>query len=383
MRILIAPNSFKNSLDANEVAAAIREGLEQSFLPVTCELFPVADGGDGTAPLLMQHLNARAVTLNVQGPKAQEVQATYGWLQATQTAVIEMAAASGLRLLPVAERDPLHCSSNGTGELMLDALNRGASSILLCIGGSATVDGGSGILQALGYRFLDKNDQELLFMPERLLKLAAIDDSKAHARLRECSILILCDVKNRLLGEQGAARVFGPQKGADKEGVEKLETALQQFRDVVLKQFGKDMAAYEHGGAAGGTAAGIAAVLGAELRNGTDEFLEMTNFDKALQGADLVITGEGSLDEQTLHGKAPFGVAIRAGALNIPVVGLAGRVSLHKEAVMEPYFDAILPIGNEPAELEEAFRNTKVNLVRTANQLGNLLALQKGTNKKN
>lgn len=383
MRILIAPNSFKNSLDANEVAAAIREGLEQSSLEVTCELFPVADGGDGTAPLLMQHLHARAVALTVQGPKAEEVQATYGWLPTTQTAVIEMAAASGLRLLPVAERDPLHCSSNGTGELMLDALNRGATSILLCIGGSATVDGGSGILQALGYRFLDKNDNELLFMPERLQKLATIDDSKAHVRLRECSILILCDVKNRLLGEQGAARVFGPQKGADKEGVEKLEAALQQFRDVVLKQFGKDMAAYEHGGAAGGTAAGLAAVLDAELRNGTDEFLEMTNFDKALQNADLVITGEGSLDEQTLHGKAPFGVAVRAGALKIPVVGLAGRVPMHQEAVMEPYFDAIFPIGNEPSELEEAFRNTRVNLVRTANQLGNLLALEKGKDKKN
>ncbi|MGN6420329.1 MAG: glycerate kinase [Pseudobacter sp.] len=383
MHILIAPNSFKNSLDANDVAAAIREGLERSSLEASYELFPVADGGDGTAPLLMKHLNARSVALTVHGPKAEEVKATYGWLPSTQTAIIEMAAASGLRLLPVAERDPLHCSSNGTGELMLDGLNRGATSILLCIGGSATVDGGSGILQALGYRFLDKNDNELLFMPERLQKLATIDDSKAHARLRECSILILCDVKNRLLGEQGASRVFGPQKGADKEGVEKLEAAMQQFRDVVLKQFGKDMAAYEHGGAAGGTAAGLAAVLDAELRNGTDEFLEMTNFDKALKEADLVITGEGSLDEQTLQGKAPFGVAVRAGALNIPVVGLAGRVPMHQEAVMEPYFDAIFPIGNEPSELEEAFRNTRVNLVRTANQLGNLLALQKGKNKKN
>lgn len=218
-------------------------------------------------------------------------------------------------------------------------------------------------------------------MPERLQKLATIDDSTAHVRLRECSIIILCDVKNRLLGEQGAARVFGPQKGADPEGVEKLEAALQHFRDVVLKQYGVDMGSYVHGGAAGGTAAGLAALLQAELKNGTDEFLEMTNFDESLRGADLVITGEGSLDEQTLHGKAPFGVAIRAGALNIPVVGLAGRIPLHNEAVLEPYFDAIFPIGNEPSELEAAFRNTRANLVRTANQLGNLLALKNGKNK--
>lgn len=381
MRILIAPNSFKNSLDADDVAAAIREGLEESYLKATCELFPVADGGDGTATLLMQHLNARPVEAIVQGPKAEEVKAQYGWLPSTSTAIIEMAAASGLRLIPVDERDPLHCTSNGTGELIAHALDLGASSILLCIGGSATVDGGSGILQALGFRFLDKNDNELLFMPERLQKLAYIDDSKAHIRLRECSIIILCDVNNRLLGEQGAARIFGPQKGADKEAVEKLEAALQQFRDVVLKQTGKDMAALEHGGAAGGTAAGLAALLNAELRNGTDEFLEMTNFNKALQAADLVITGEGSLDEQTLHGKAPYGVAVRARALNIPVIGLAGRVPLMKEPVMEPYFDAIFPIGNEPAELEQAFRHTKLNLIRTANQLGNLLALQNGHSK--
>lgn len=381
MRILIAPNSFKNSLNAEEVAAAIREGLEQSCQQVTCELFPVADGGDGTATLLMQHLNARPVEVVVQGPKSEEIKATYGWLPSTATAIIEMAAASGIRLLPVSERDPLHCSSNGTGELIAHALDQGASSILLCIGGSATVDGGSGILQALGYRFLDKSDQELLFMPERLQKLSHIDISKAHARLRECSIIILCDVKNRLLGEQGAARVFGPQKGAGKEDVEKLEAALQQFRDVVLKQTGRDMAGLEHGGAAGGTAAGLATLLDAELKNGTDEFLEMTNFNKALEQADLVITGEGSLDEQTLHGKAPYGVALRARALNIPVIGLAGRVPLMKEPVMETYFDAILPIGNEPAELEQAFRNTKLNLVRTANQLGNLLALQNGKSK--
>lgn len=381
MRILIAPNSFKNSLDAGEVAAAIREGLEESFLKVTCELFPVADGGDGTAMLLIQHLNARPVEVIVQGPKAEQVKALYGWLPSTRTAIIELASASGLRLLSATDRDPLHCSSNGTGELIAHALDQGATSILLCIGGSATVDGGSGILQALGYRFLDKSDNELLFMPERLQKLASIDHSKAHVRLRDCSIIILCDVRNRLLGEQGAARVFGPQKGADKDAVEKLESALQQFRDIVLKQTGIDMAAFDHGGAAGGTAAGLAALLNAGLKNGTDEFLEMTNFNKALGRSDLVITGEGSLDEQTLHGKAPFGVAVRARALGIPVIGLAGRVPLVKEPVMEPYFDAILPIGNEPAELEQAFRNTRENLIRTANQLGNLLALQNGKSK--
>jgi len=237
--------------------------------------------------------------------------------------VIEMAEISGLKLLQDHERDPLHTTSLGTGELIRKALDKGTRKIILCIGGSATVDGGCGILQALGIRFLDKSGKELTDLPQNLTLLESIDTSALDKRIRDTELIILCDVNNFLLGDQGAAAVFGPQKGASVSDLTHLEKALGKFRDVTIRQKGQDMQLIPHGGAAGGTAAGLQVYLEATLVNGIEYFLDLTNFDKVLSQADLVITGEGSIDLQTLEGKGPFGIARRAKQKNIPVIGLA------------------------------------------------------------
>jgi glycerate kinase len=228
----------------------------------------------------------------------------------------------------------------------------------------------------LGIRFLNNENEILKGLPESLVHLAAIDLSGLDKRILNCELIILCDVENKLLGEAGAAKIFGPQKGASPEDVEKLEAALSKLHDIALCETGKDMAAIKHGGAAGGVAAGLSVFCNAKLVNGIDYFLSITAFDIALQKADLVITGEGSIDTQTLQGKGPYGVAIRAEEKNIPVIGIAGKVPLTTDAQLQKYFDVLLAINNEPIEITTAIQNTKDNLVRTAKAIGDLLAIQ-------
>ena len=257
----------------------------------------------------------------------------------------------------------------------MHALDKGAKKIIIGIGGSATVDGGTGILEALGIRFLDADKKYCRTYLKILSILHSLTLSNIDKRIFDIELIILCDVENTLLGEQGAATVFGPQKGASAEDVKKLEAALTKFRDITFQQTRKDMAAIKHGGAAGGVAAGLSAFLNAKLVNGIDYFLEVTSFDEALQKADLVITGEGSIDEQTLHGKGPFGVAKKAKEKNIPVIGLAGRIPLQPGKSLRRYFDVLLPINNEPSS-EKVLERTKDNLIRTAMEIGDLLSLK-------
>ncbi len=373
MFILIAPNAFKNSLTAEASAGAIRTGLEQSRLDCTCECFPIGDGGDGTAGLLTRKLGGDPVSIPVSDPLGRSITAAFGL--AGSMAIIEMASASGLRLLEPGELNPLLASSTGTGQTMLAALRSGARQIFLAVGGSATVDGGVGILRALGFRFLDSAGQDLDPGPDQLIRLSVIDRSNLHPLLSQTRLTILCDVDNPLLGKNGAAAIFGPQKGASPKMVAQLEAGLTRFREVVLTTTGKDMGAIPHGGAAGGTAAGCWALLDAQLVNGADYFLQLTGFSDSLQKAGLVITGEGSLDAQTLQGKGPFAVARLARNHKIPVVGLAGKIPLESDPILAEYFDALLAIGNEPSPLSQAITDTEANLVRTACTLGNLLAL--------
>ena len=377
MHILIAPNAFKNSLSASAAADAIGEGLQQGKLDCTFECFPIGDGGDGTAELIIKKHNGTFVHVQVNDPLGRKVSASFGLTDDGKTAVIEMADASGLKLLAPAEQDPLHASSSGTGELIKKALDEGVTRIILCIGGSATVDGGCGILQALGMRFLDKSDNGLTGMPESLVDLTVIDSSSLDHRIKNIELIVLCDVDNLLLGENGAAEIFGPQKGATKKDVEKLEKALTRLSEITLRQTGKDMKVVKHGGTAGGTAAGLAIFLQAKLVKGIDYFLDITRFDEALQKADLLITGEGSIDLQTLQGKGPFGVAHRAKEKNIPVIGIAGRLPLEIDKQLQQYFDVLIPLGHEPVEIKTAFQNTKSDLLRTAIQISNFLALKK------
>jgi glycerate kinase len=373
MRILVAPNAFKNSLAAADVAEAIRQGLEESKLQCTVDCFPVGDGGDGTAELILKYSNGSTISATAHDSLMRKISSSFGLMEEGKTAVIEMANASGLRLLQSNELDPLHTSSFGTGELIENALDMGVNKIIMCIGGSATVDGAVGLLQALGFRFLDKDGKELTNMPETLINLEIIDFAGVNKRIKQCKIIVLCDVENALLGKEGAAAVFGPQKGADPDDVKKLEASLTKLSNIIFKQTGKNISMIKSGGAAGGTAAGLAAFLNADLVNGIDYFLSLTKFDEALEGKDLVITGEGSIDMQTLHGKGPFGVARRAKQKGVPVIGLAGKIPAERIGPLEQYFDVLLSINIEDTELSYALLHTKQNLERTSKNIGDLL----------
>jgi len=376
MHILIAPNAFKNSLDASAAAAAIGEGLLESQLRCSLEYFPIGDGGDGTGRLIVQKQRGSVITVEVKDPLGRTINASFGLIDQGKTAVVELADASGIRLLGPHERAPLHTTTYGTGQLIKHALDKGATKIMMCIGGSATVDGGTGILQALGVKFLDNKNKILQGLPETLVHLAAIDVSGIENRILDCEMVILCDVQNALLGEFGAAKIFGPQKGASPRDIRKLEASLFRLCEIAKRDTGRDMAAIKHGGAAGGVAGGLSVLLNAKLVNGIDYFLTINGFDEALQKADLVITGEGSLDAQTLQGKGPYGVAVRAKEKKIPVIGMAGKIPRETNTELKKYFDVLMGINNEPCEITTAIRFTKDNLVRTAKAIGDLLAIK-------
>ncbi len=374
MHILVAPNAFKNSLDATSVAEAIGKGLQQSRLNCSAEYFPVGDGGDGTAILIIQKQNGNIINVEVNDALGRKINTSFGLIDNDKTAVIELADASGIRLLKQSELNPLHATTYGTGELIKHALDNQVSKIILCIGGSATVDGGTGILQALGIKFLNSKKEVLEDLPMNLIDLALIDISGLDKRILNCEFIILCDVENTLLGENGAAKIFGPQKGASGQDIQKLEAALTRFRDITLGTTGMDMATIKYGGAAGGVAAALSVYCNAKPVNGIDYFLAITSFDKTLQKADLVITGEGKIDDQTVHGKGPFGVALKAKEKNIPVIGIAGDVPLESNILLQRYFDVLVPINNSADDIIAAIQNTKINLVRTGKIIGDLLA---------
>ena len=376
MQILIAPNSFKNSLSAKLVAEAISKGLLRSRLECTTDCFPVGDGGDGTAVLIVDRMVGRIVNTKVHDPLGREISATFGLVDEDKTAVIELADASGIRLLQPTEYDPLHCTTFGTGELIRSSLQTGVEKIIICVGGSATIDGGTGILRALGIKFYDDNENELCQMPGILTNLKRIDESGLEKQLLQTEVVVLCDVENVLLGVNGAAKIFGPQKGANQEQVNQLESALAKWNEIVQMKKGEDMSLITHGGAAGGVAAGLQTFLGAKLVKGINYFLELVGFREALKKANIVITGEGSIDEQTLNGKAPLGVAKLAKEAGLPVVAVAGQVPQYEIKQLREYFDVILPINHEAVDLLNAIKYTYDNLLRTGQELGNLLALE-------
>ena len=373
MNILIAPNAFKNSLDATAAAKAIGDGLKQSKLSCNIEYFPVGDGGDGTAELITQKQNGKTVNVEVHDALGRKIKSSYYMIDDAKTAVIELANASGIKLLKAGELNPLQATTFGTGELIKDALDKKVRKIILCIGGSATVDGGIGILQALGIKFLDDKNKAIEIIPKALLALSSIDTSEFDKRILSCELVIVCDVENTLLGDKGAAKVFGPQKGASEDDITKLEAALTAFNTITLKQTGIDMSAIKHGGAAGGVAAGLAAYCNAKPVNGIDYFLSVTRFDEALSKADIIITGEGTIDEQTLQGKGPYGVAVKAKEKNIPVIGVAGNIPLESNDALQQYFDVLLSINNEATDINTAMQHTEINLIRTGAIIGRLM----------
>jgi glycerate kinase len=320
MHILIAPNAFKHSLSADAAAAAILLGLQESALQFTAECFPVGDGGDGTGDLLMARLNAHQIPVQVRDPFGRERMTYYGLSADGSTAIVEMANASGLRLLARHELAPLHAASWGTGDLIRWALDKNPARILVGMGGSATVDGGTGILHALGVRFLNEAGQPITDLPAGLIDLATIDMRGLDGRLRTTELTVLCDVDNPLLGPEGAAAVFGPQKGATPSDVPLLEKALQRFSRIVRQQFGVVLADSPKGGTAGGAAAGLHGVLNARLAGGIDYFLTTTGFERALDRADYVITGTPFFFAAFATPNGPFPLRVCPSMLPSPVI---------------------------------------------------------------
>ena len=370
LKLVAAPNALKGSLSPFAAAAAIARGARQAVPDAQVIELGIADGGDGTAEVVCHAHGGRLREAPALDPLGRPRTAQYAWLgDAEKTAVIDVATASGLALLQPAECDALGASSYGTGQLMLAALDAGAQRLVLGVGGSATVDAGSGILEALGARLLDADGRELPRGGGELGRLARIDLGGVPARVRELPIDIVCDVDSPLLGEQGAARLFGPQKGATPQGVDQLERALAHFASIVERDFGRKIAQAASGGAAGGIAAGLFGVLGARLLPGVDWVLDAVGFDQALSGAALCITAEGLLDRQSLRNKGPFGVARRAAARDVPVVALAGGISDDVTDRDFPAFAGMFSICARPLSLERAMRDAEPLLTAAAERV--------------
>jgi glycerate kinase len=327
--VLVSPDKFKGSLSGREVAEHVAAGLRRVRPEVTVDLCPVADGGDGTLDAVLS-AGFRRVPIVAEGPTGEPVQTAYA--ERAGTAVVELADVSGLNRLPGGKLAPMTASSYGTGQVIGAALDAGCHTVVLGIGGSASTDGGAGLVQALGGRLLDAAGADLPRGGAALAELSRLDVAGLHPRLRDAHVVVASDVDNPLLGERGAAAVYGPQKGADPADVRALDAALARWAAVVIRDagIGPDQPGRPGAGAAGGVGFAAVALLGAELRPGIGLLLDLLEFDARLAGATLVITGEGSLDEQTLHGKAPAGVAAAAKAAGVPVVAVAGRATLDR-----------------------------------------------------
>lgn len=375
MKIVIAPDSYKESLTAKEVCQSIENGLIKVWKDAEIIHVPVADGGEGTVQSLVDATDGHIINLTVTGPLVEKVPAFYGILGDGKTAVIEMAAASGLHHVDPENRDPKQTSSFGTGELIKHALDNGASKLIIGLGGSATNDGGIGMLAALGVQFSDKDNQAVTTNGAGLSTIERIDTTKMDARLNECEILVACDVDNPLCGPRGASATFGQQKGATPSDIELLDSGLKHFSDVVANQLNKNIIDVAGGGAAGGMGAALIGFTKAMLKPGIDIVIETVELENKLRDADIVITGEGRIDWQTVYGKTPMGVAQSAKKYNIPVIAMAGCVGDNYQAVYEHGIDAVFVAIPRPLDLPTAFAEAAVNLENLAENVARLWTL--------
>lgn len=378
MKIVIAPDSFKESLSAAEVAAAIAAGLGEVWPQAELLCRPMADGGEGTVEAVIAAVGGERRETRVRGPLGEPVAAHWGWIAGSRSAVIEMAAASGLHRVPADRRDALRSCTYGTGELILAALEAGAGRIVLGFGGSATNDAGSGMLRALGARFEDAEGRPLPPGGAALAQLQRIDLTGLDARLAQVDFEVACDVDNPLCGPRGASHVFGPQKGATPEQVRQLDDALARFADVCAATLGRDAREAPGSGAAGGIGFAARTFLGAAFRPGIELVAEVGGLEQAVIGADLVITGEGRLDEQTLHGKTPMGVAGIAKRHGVPVVALAGTLGEGYERLYGHGIDAAFSLAPGPISLAAALADAPVLLRRRAADIARLWRLARG-----
>ncbi|MBC8235053.1 glycerate kinase [bacterium] len=375
MKIVIAPDSFKGSLTALQVSDAVEEGFKRIFPNAQIEKVPMADGGEGTVQSLVDATGGQLLSESVTDPLGGKVEANYGILGDGVTAVIEMAAASGLPLVPIGKRNPMLTTTYGTGELVKAALERGCRKFIIGIGGSATTDGGAGVAQALGVRLLDASGKDIAFGGIGLSNLTKIDMSTIDEQIAETETVVACDVDNPLTGPRGAARVYGPQKGATPEQVELLDQYLEDFAGIVKRDLGKDVKETPGAGAAGGLGAGLMAFLNAELKSGIDIVIEASNLRERMSGGDLVVTGEGQLDEQTAYGKTPTGVSRVAEEMGIPVLAIAGGIKPGAETSYNEGIDAMMSIAPGPISLEEAIARSSELVADTAEQAARIIKI--------
>ena len=376
MRILIAPDSFKNALSAMGVAKYIKVGLLKAMPHAEIDLLPMADGGEGTVEAVIDATGGRIITIGVNDPLMRQVESSFGITGNGITAVIEMASASGIQLVTSEEANPWITTTYGTGELIRAALNEGCREFLLGIGGSATNDCGMGMATALGIRFLDTSGNPVSQGGGSLDKVATIDISGLDTRISESKIRIACDVDNPLTGPTGASFVYGPQKGADVEMVNKLDNNLSHFAKLIQKQLGKEVENIPGAGAAGGLGAGLIAFLDAELVQGVSVIAGITGLEESVVKADLVITGEGKIDSQTQYGKTAWGVAQTAKKHNKPVIALVGTIGEGVEALFDKGFDSIISINNHQLSIRESIKKTPELLIASGENLG--LSILKG-----
>ena len=375
MRILICPDSFKESLSAIEVCDCVERGLKKANSKFKIEKIPLADGGEGTVEALVLATRGRSLKCRVRDPLGRIIWARYGILGDGKTAIIEMAAASGLALVPMKKRNPLLTTTYGTGEMIANALNRGCQKIIIGIGGSATVDGGCGMAQALGVRLLDGIGREIGFGGGEIEKVEKIDLKFMDKRIARTDFIIASDVKNRLLGPRGAARVYGPQKGATPEMVERLERGLSHLARVIRKELSISVENIPGSGAAGGLGAGLYAFLGAKMESGVELVMRIAKLEHRIRKADLIITGEGQLDRQTLYGKTVMGVIKMARKHRVPVICIAGAIMPEAKDLYRLGVKGLFSIITMPMSLQEAMEKSKSLLINASENLGQLLNL--------
>ena len=372
MNILIAPDKFRGSLDAADVIRAVSAGIKEVSKEISITSVELADGGEGTMRILTELAEGRYISVVVQDPLGRPIPGQYGFSEKTQTAFIEMAVASGLNLLHSSEHNPMLTSTYGTGQLILNAVKTGAKHIILGIGGSATTDGGIGMAAAMGFRFYNDQNEELAPIGGKLSDIRRIDSSKVDERLKNITVTVACDVTNPLFGESGAAYIYGPQKGADPEMVKILDAGLENLSKVATETFGSDLSQIPGAGAAGGLGAGALWFLNARLREGVGIVMEQSNIDQLIANADLVITGEGKVDEQTLQGKVVKGLADACREHDVPLIVVCGTLLISASDLRKAGITSAISVINRPMDLATASAEAYTLVKEATFQLVNL-----------
>lgn len=374
MKFLFASDSFKGTLSSEQIIQLLTDAAEKVFPGCETSGVLIADGGEGTMDAVIRMTNGSRKTVSVHGPKMEEVKASYGVFDG-DSAIIEMASASGLPMVPAKERNPLYTTSYGTGELIRDALDAGYRKLSVAIGGSATNDGGMGAMRALGVRFLDEAGQELEGFGKDLQKVRHIDVSGLHPAVAEAEITVMCDVNNPLTGPNGATYTFGPQKGASPEIADQLEEGMKQYASVILEQLGTDVDLIPGAGAAGGMGAALCVFLKAELKSGIETVLDLIHFNELLEGTDLVVTGEGRIDWQSAFGKVPSGIGMRCKAQGIPVAAVVGGMGKGAEKIYEFGVDSIISTINGAMDIEEALSRAEELYANAAERMFRMIRI--------